>query len=259
MSEKLCWLSWYWRDHIKAKLADKYQMRDWVVKEKGLPEDLLVPLLGVYKRAEEIDYDKLPDSFVLKCNHGCGYNILVPDKKKLDIDAANRQLNAWLEEYYDGGIAEFHYKDIHQHLILVEQYLGDPLSEFPPQDFKVRVSYGEPKWTVCCFDRDEKGEAQYATFDNNWKQLFLTVDEKVSSAPRPKMFDKMLEYSSVLGRDFPFVRVDFYEVDGHIYLGELTFTPMGNMDIAYPNDKDKLLGNSITLPPKRQDKYCYEK
>lgn len=246
LSEKLIWLAYYWRDPIKARLADKYLMRDYVTKEKGLPADILVPLLGVWEKAEDIDYDALPDSFVLKCNHGCGYNILIPNKRLIDREKVNKQLNTWLNEYYEGGVSEFHYMDIHRHLILAEPWLGNPDSGIPPADIKIHVCNGRPCWIVYCFDRVD-GQAKYGTFTPGWVQAYTVKGETKSDVPRPKALEKMLEYATILGKDFPFVRVDFYEVDSVPYLGELTFTPLGNMDTEYKDEYDRKFGDMLTL------------
>lgn len=103
LNEKLIWLSWYWRHPLKTICADKYKMREYVTKNCKLPESLLVPLYGVFKCANDIDFTILPNEFVLKCNHGCGYNILVPDKTKIDYTEVGFKLDNWLSEVYRGG------------------------------------------------------------------------------------------------------------------------------------------------------------
>lgn len=103
LNEKLIWLSWYWRHPLKTLCADKFKVREYVTNTCGLPDSLLVPILGVYNNADDINFDSLPNEFVMKCNHGCGYNILVPDKSVLDIKSSMYTLRTWLSGVYRGG------------------------------------------------------------------------------------------------------------------------------------------------------------
>lgn len=250
LNEKLIWLSWYWRNPLKTLCADKFKVREYVTKTCGLPETLLVPLLGVYNNADEIDFDALPNEFVLKCNHGCAYNILVKDKTSLDFKQTKETLNNWLSEQYSGGVAELHYDDIKPHLILCEQYLHNECQS-DVNDYKVYCINGQPQWIVCCYDRDPiKQVAQLGTFDMNWNQLFYTKDETKVNIPKPKSLSKMVDYAKTLSQDFPLVRVDFYDIDGTPYLGELTFTPLGNMDTDYLPHINEMLGAKLELPQK---------
>lgn len=246
-NEKLIWLSYYWRHPLKTLCADKFKVREYVTNTCGLPDSLLVPLLGVYNNASEIDFEALPNEFVLKCNHGCGYNILVPDKMKLDYAEVKLQLETWLSDIYTGGVSEIHYLDIIPHLILCEKYLP-ALGASSIIDYKIHCINGNPEFVLVCYDRDENEVAKLATFDKEWNQLYYVINEENVKIEKPKSLDRMYEYSSILSNKFPFVRVDFYDVDGNPYLGEMTFTPYGNMIDYYKDDVQISLGKKLKLP-----------
>lgn len=221
-------------------------MREYVTKQCGLSQDLLVPLLGVYKTADEIDFNKLPNRFVLKCNHGCGYNILVRDKSQMDADDVRRQLKVWMDSDYKAGLSEKHYELIKSHLILAEEFL-DALSDGESMiDYKIFCINGDPKFIHVCYNRDEKFDAKLAAFTLDWKQF----EGEPVDITKPFSLDKMLEYAKVLSKDFPFVRVDFYDVDGNPLLGELTFTPYGNMITYFSNETLLKYGKMLKLPRK---------
>lgn len=243
LTEKLIWLSYYWRHPLVVQCADKYRMRDYV-KSVDL-EFLLVPLIGVWEDPEDIDFSALPNSFVLKCNHGCGYNIIVPEKKLLDIQDAKNQLRRWLNETYKGGVAENHYERIKQHLVIAENYL-DALSEGKQLiDYKIFCFNGEPQFVDVCYNRDEN-EAQHAEYTLDWVQF----DCERVNLEKPKTLDKMIEYARMLAKPFPFVRVDFYEIKGTPWLGELTFSPWGNIITHFSKDTQEKYGKLLKLPRK---------
>lgn len=248
-NEKLIWLSLYWRNPLKVICADKYKIRQYVVEHHGLSEDIFVPLIGVYNRADEINFEELPDSFVLKCNHGCGYNYIVKDKSCENFPKIRKQLDLWLSETYRPDSVEDHYGYIKKHVILCEKMIPS-LAGRSAVDYKVHCFNGEPKYIATTFDRDELGNAnKEATFSIEWKQLYYLMDEK-GEIGRPKSLEKMLDIAKILSREIPYVRVDFYDVEGKPYLGEMTFTPMGNMNTDYTKEALNLIGGFLDLPPK---------
>ena len=247
LNEKLIWLSWYWRHPLKTLCADKFKLREYVTNTCGLPDSLLVPILGVYNNVDDINFDSLPNEFVMKCNHGCGYNILVPDKSVLDVKSSMHTLRTWLSGVYMGGVGEIHYLDITPHLIICEKYLP-ALGDSSIVDYKVHCINGNPEFVLVCYDRDENEVAKLATFDKEWNQLYYVINEENVKIEKPKSLDRMYEYSSILSNNFPFVRVDFYDVDGIPYLGEMTFTPYGNMIDYYKDDVQISLGKKLKLP-----------
>lgn len=246
LNEKLIWLSLYWRHPLKSYCADKVKVRDYV-KEKGL-ECILTPILGIYNTPDEIPFSQLPKSFVLKCNHGCGYNIIVFNKDDIDKKVINGQLEAWLQETYGEGTIEIHYRDISQHLIICEKNLCEN-GQKELIDYKVHCINGEPQYIQVCYDRDERGVAHRASYSLNWEPLHYFTEPECE-VDRPKSLNKMIEYSAVLSKDFPYVRVDFYDIDGEPILSELTFTPFGNMIYWVKDSVMDELGEELILPKK---------
>lgn len=251
LNEKLIWLALYWKHPLKAKCADKVKLRNYV-KEKGLPDELMPHLLGCWNDPNEIDFDTLPTQYVLKCNHGCAFNIIVKDCSSINREKLVRQLTQWLSLTYVGSGIEFHYADIYPRLAFCEEYIPITGNGLWQTDYKFMCLNGSPEFILVCYDRDESENAKFASFSLEWEQLFCCVNEQRVDFPKPKSLNKMIEYSHSLSQDFPFVRVDFYEANEKPYLGELTFTPYGNM-ITYIKPEALLsLGKKLKLPKK----YC---
>lgn len=211
-----------------TKCADKYQVGDYV-KSKGL-ESLLIKIYGKWDSADEIDFDMLPDSFVLKTNNSCGQNLIVRDKQELDIKEARQKLNSWLRQSYGHHNAQLHYTRI-KPCIIAEELLIDPSLE-PGEnilDYKVWCFDGSPEtiMTVC----GRRGSQYYVSFyDLDWNNISHKVLNPKSphygniSIPRPKRLKEMLDYAAELSSGLPEVRIDFYNIDGIIHFGEMTFT-----------------------------------
>lgn len=253
LNEKLIWLSLYYQDPNIPLCADKKRVREYVVSKCGLPSSVLVPLLEVYRSAEEIDFDKLPQRFVLKCNHGCGYNILVPDKYIADYSEIRAKLTKWLNEDYRGAISETHYLEINPHLILCEEYLPAFAQGTSIVDYKIVCLNGKPVFCHVCYNRDEEGNAEFCAFTLDWIQFEgVPVDIK-----KPQSFDLMIEYAKKLSVDFPFVRVDFYDVAGKLYFGEMTFTPYGNMITYFSKETLDFYGKMLKLPSKNRNEFPF--
>ena len=249
-NDKLVWLSLYWQNPLKTICTDKYEVRSFITDTCCLPERILVPLLGVWNDANEIDYQSLPEQFVLKCNHGCGYNIICTDKSALDYIDANEKLNKWLSMVYDKNPLQPHYLGIAPHLILCEEFLPSNEGSSSVIDYKIHCLNGTPLFVLVCYDRTEDGTPQLASFDFSWKQLFYVINEPELSFKKPVSLDIMIEYSRKISSYFPFVRVDFYEINGRPFIGELTFTPCGNMIDYFTPDVLKMLGRTLKLPKK---------
>lgn len=246
--EKIMWLklNTYYNNPLITKCVDKYAVREYI-KEKGC-EEILNELIGVYDSSDKIEWDKLPDRFALKCNHGCGYNIICDDRSKLDVTAAKKQLDAWMAEDYYLSFAEVNYKYVPKRIIC-EAYLSSK-DGFLPNDYKIYCFNGVPKLVLTCYDRDDaKEQVQLVFTDLDFNVLPYGAeginDGKVIE--RPESFDKMLEYSKILSEGFPFVRMDFYDIDGKVYFGEMTFTPAGGLAKYYNDEGQKRLGEMISL------------
>lgn len=246
LNEKLLWLSLYWKHPLKAECADKVKVRDYV-RAKGL-EHILTPVIGIFESPNDIPFEQLPSRFVLKCNHGCAYNVIVKDKDSLDIPATISQLSKWMSETYGEGTSELHYRDIRPHLIICEEYLCSDVQE-EMTDYKIHCINGVPEYVQVCYDRDEKGIAHRASYSLNWQPLHY-FKEPECVVERPVSLDRMVEYATILSKDFPYVRVDFYDVKGVPVLSELTFTPFGNMIYWVKDEIMDELGHKLVLPPK---------
>lgn len=247
--EKLLWLMLYWRNPLKTLCADKYEMRSFV--EKHNYKNLLPHLYGVYVKPDNIDFSKLPSKFVIKCTHGCGFNLICTDKSTFCYDHARTKLSAWLATDFSKVLGEIHYSAMRPRII-VEEFLDD-LGADLPCDYKIYCFGGEVHCTMACTGRGVNGRANYDFYDREWKtKLPYSRSAQLASRdiPKPDAYDEMLEAAEVLSRPFPFVRMDFYSIRGKAVLGEMTFTPNGCIDLGYTDDAQHKLGAKIILPSK---------
>ena len=235
IQDKLCWLNIYDTNPLKVKCADKIKLHEYCKDVLG--EDICVPIIKVYNNVSEINWDELPNQFVMKCNHGSGMNIICTDKSKLNkVDAINK-LNRWMKDdfAFRNGF-EAHYHDI-EHKIFVETILGNG----DIMDYKFWCFNGEPKlWTIN--NGNGHGDIMYYYMDGSKCNLYGVKDNE--SYQKPRRFQEMVNYANLLSNRFKFVRVDFYEIDGRVFLGELTFTP-GAMAFKYKNDDDNIKVGSL--------------
>lgn len=244
-NEKIQWMKLYDSTPIKTRLADKYLVREWVKEKIG--EEYLIPLLGVWDNFDEIDFDKLPNQFVLKCNHGCGYNIIVKDKTNFDICEARKKINSWMgEDFAFKGGFEMHYSDIPRKII-AEKYIENSNNDL--YDYKVWCFNGKAQYVQFLSERNTDG-LKMAFYDRNWnKQDFVySYPLDIKENPKPKNIDILLKLAEKLSESFSHVRVDFYITnDGQIYFGEMTFTSCSGMSNWQPKSTDLMLGQMIEL------------
>ena len=244
-NEKIQWSKLYDSTPIKTRLADKFLVRDWVAEKIG--EEYLIPLLGVYDYFEEIDFDKLPNQFVIKCNHGCGYNIIVKDKSKLDLNEVKAKLDKWMTENFafKWGV-ELHYRDIPPKII-IEKFMDDGTGDL--RDYKFTCFNGEPEFIW--MDSDRHSEHKRNLYDLQWNQLDYKVNSKYSTFPspeKPECLEEMVELARKLSADFNYVRVDFYIINNRVYFGEMTFTSSSGTEDICPKSFEKRLSNLFKLP-----------
>lgn len=242
-NEKIQWLKLhdYPNNQLVIDGADKYKVRDYVDK-KGLG-DILVPLIGHWEKPEDIDWDKLPNKFVLKCNHGCAYNILCSDKSKFDKNAAIKKLKKWMKEDFGAFNIETHYSQIKPH-ITCEEYLGNCIT-----DYKFFCFNGQPKYIYVSNDLIHDREAQIGFFYLDGTKMPLVRDDyaPMDIDKLPPFFENMKKSAEILCEDFPFVRVDFFIANNTYYFAELTFTPSGGMMPFNPDKYDLEWGKLIDL------------
>ena len=261
-NEKIEWLKIYSDTTQWTDLADKFKVREYV-KQCGL-EGILVALYGVWRDANEIDFDTLPDTFVLKTNHGFRKTMLIHNKAHLDISQTRSQLNKWLSERYGLISFEPHYWNIDR-VIMAEELLWDDYNASVSSsliDYKFTCIHGKPEFVVVIAGREnitigsdlqEVGFGMQAgVYDLNWKPLNQVINggffSKGSplSIPAPQNLGEMVRICEILSKPFPTVRVDLYEVDNKVYFGELTFTPGGNRNY-FTEDFFLELGEKIDL------------
>lgn len=244
LNEKLQWLKlhYYVNDPLAVQCSDKYQVRSYIA-QKGL-ESKLTKLLGVWENAGDIDWDSLPDQFVLKCTHGCAYNIICKDKSSFDKAAAAKQLNKWLREDFAAFQVEIHYSKIKPRRIIAEEFLGDMLV-----DYKFFCFHGQPQFLYISSDLIHGHQAQIGFFDINGRKLpLIRGDYKdIGDIEIPDCFAEMVEAAKVLSADFPFVRVDFFKTNESYAFAELTFTPSAGMMSLNPKKYDFEWGALLDL------------
>ena len=258
IQEKIQWLNLYDATPLKTLCADKYRVREYVARKIGAK--YLVPLLGFWEDPDEIDFDKLPIQFVLKTNHGSGMNIIVRDKFKLDTRFAREKLRSWLHTDFGMIFLEFHYLKIPR-LVIAEKFL-EVLNESDIPDYKFFCFNGEVRYAQCQMDTSTNLKLNF--FDLNWIPApFFNSSHKpspdIDKIRKPKNLELMIELARELSKDFPFVRADFYEFDGKIYFGELTFTPGAGMFLYDPPEWNLRIGNMLELPQKSKPFNPFEK
>lgn len=246
--EKLIWLNLYWQHPLKAQCGDKYSVREYVI-QAGLGH-LLPDLLGVFQSASEIDFDALPSQFVLKCTHGCKMNIICPNKSQLNIKNTKRVLNRWLRTNYSTIYGELHYSGMTPRIIC-EPFLGSSEGDLP-WDYKVHCFGGKARYIEVCSNRNKDGhEASYNIYSPEGTPLpHMNHGHSHSFFPLPESHKEMISAAERLANNIPYVRVDFFSINCHALLGEMTFTPAGCIDVDLTDYAQEVYGKLIVLPDK---------
>ena len=251
MTDKIHWLKLYDSTPLKGRLADKFLVREWVADTVG--EEYLVPLLGVWDSPDEIDFASLPTSFVLKATHGSGWNILVPNKSALDEEWARGRLKEWLglRQAMKGGF-ELHYEYCEPRIVC-ERFLRDGTGGL--RDYKFMVFDGVVQFA---FTVDRRaGLAMRGTYLPDWTRApfeYTCEAVRAPDVPPPSGLETMLRLASRLGRGFACARVDFYQVRGRVYFGEITFTDADGLSEFAPARYNRIFGDRIVLPEKNSFK-----
>lgn len=254
INEKIQWLICFSDTSEWTRLADKYRVREFV-KERGL-EHILTHLYGVWDDASKIDFDVLPDKFVLKCNHDSGSTIIVDKSRGFEKEQLINNYNHRLKQKFGYTSCEPFYNKIDP-LIIAEEFLEPPASSADSiVDYKIWAFNGHVESIWACYNRTE--EATYVNiFDHDWQchpeySVFTEhYRDGKGRAPRPEHLDEMIQAASILSKGFPQVRADFYEVKGKLYFSEMTFTSLyGRMDF-YTQEYLEKLGSMVVLPKKR--------
>lgn len=244
-NEKLNWLKLHDKNPIYTRIVDKFEAKEYVKNIIG--DQYIIPTLGVWDNFDDIDFDELPQQFVLKCTHDSEGLVIVKDKDKLDKKMAKNKIESALKQNFFYIGREWPYKNVKPRII-AEKYMEDHI-DGELRDYKFFCFDGEPKAMFVASDR-ASDNVKFDYFDLNFNHLDIKQKYPHAEQPlrKPVTFEKMIELSKVLSKGFPHVRVDFYEVDGQLYFGELTFYHFSGFMPFEPNKWDKIFGDWIKLP-----------
>ncbi len=242
-NEKLQWLKLYNHQPKYTLLADKYGVRELIRRIIG--EEYLIPLLGVWEKFDDIDFNRLPNKFVLKCTHDSGGIIICQDKNNFDKKSARKKLSRCLRQNFYNTGRERQYKNIKPRII-AEEYLVDE-SGTQLKDYKFFCFNGVVKAMFVASDRST--ETKFDFYDKEFNHLPVRQQYKNSDHPltKPKKFEEMVRLAEILSKGYPHIRVDLYNANGKIYFGEYTLFHFSGMERFYPDDFDCFLGSCIDL------------
>jgi len=249
-NEKLQWLKLYDRNPLYTIMVDKYKVKEYVANIIG--KEYIIPTLGVWDNPEEIKFDKLPNQFVLKCNHNSGLGMCIcKDKTKLDIKKVKKELTNGLKQDYYLTNREWPYKNVPRKII-AEQYMED--KEIKGLiDYKFFCFNGQPKFMYISNDIGMNPHTDFFDMDKNMLLFRIKDPPSLKKPTIPKQFEQMKQIAICLSKNIPHVRVDFYIVKEQIYLGELTFFHNSGFIKFTPNEWDKKIGDWLVLPKKTNE------
>lgn len=250
-NEKLQWLKIYDRKPEYTTMVDKHLAKEYVASKIG--REYIIPTLGVWEKAEDIDFDALPNQFVLKCNNDSGGIVICKDKSKLNKEEAIRLLSSRLNNNGFWYGREWPYKNVKPY-ILAEKYMEDMTTGEKHKDgltdYKVHVFNGRPRFILVCKDRYGKNGMTETFFTDHWEKMNMrrtNQSDSLELIPKPAELEQMLNLATVLADNMPFLRVDFYVVNHKLYFGELTFYPASGFKAFEPQIWDRQLGDYLTL------------
>ena len=250
-NEKLQWLKLYNRKDIYTTMVDKYEVKKFIAEKLG--EEYVIPTLGVWDNVEDIDFDALPDKFVLKCTCNSGGLVICKDKSKLNIEEVKKNLKKSLKNNYFWHGREWPYKNVKPRII-AEKYMMEVQKDGQEclMDYKFFCFNGKVKVMYIANEKANPPTTDYFDVDFNHLDL-ITKDKNAKIMPeKPEKYDQMKNIAETLSKDIPFVRVDFYCIDGQIYFGEFTFFHNAGLCSFKPDKWDAILGSWIELPEKRK-------
>lgn len=245
-TEKLQWYKLYYRNPLMTQCADKYSVREYIIS-KGY-KDILVPLYGVYDKAEEINFKELPNKFVLKTTNGSHTNILCENKNELNLEETRETLNRWVKKRSAKLGREWAYYDI-KPKIICEEYLEKDRND-DLIDYKFFCFHGKAYCLYVIAERFFNTGIKLGIYDMDFKRLpysRVDIEGLTKDIEKPKNFEKMVQIAEDLAKDFPHVRVDFYNINGKIIFGELTFYDGSGYKGFTPNEFDFKLGSQFNI------------
>ena len=246
-NEKLQWLKIYNRKPEYTMMVDKYLVREYIANKIG--EEYLIPLIGVWDNPNDIDFNSLPDQFVIKCNHNSGMGMYIcKDKKRMNIPRVRAKLRkGYRQDFFLPG-REWPYKDVPKKIV-AEKYMEDKATG-ELRDYKIYCFGGEPKIIMISRNRQGVGQTYFDYYDTefNWMDMTWGNPRSPQKGEKPERFEEMLDLARVVSAGIPHVRVDFYIANGQIYFGELTFFDGSGFEAIYPPKYDRIMGDWIELP-----------
>ena len=251
LNEKLQWLKLYDHKPEYTVFGDKYAVRDYIARHFG--PDLLVPLLFSTTSWRDVRKENIPDvPCILKASHDSGHNLIIRDKEAVDYPRLRENCRYWLHTNYYHIWREWHYKDIKPRRILIEQLLLTQEGKIP-NDYKLHFIDGQFQFIYVSFDR--QGVNDRCLYDIDWNRLpFVWVpadsyrpEMNTADVPRPATFPEMLRIGAEIARTMHYVRVDFYDVDGKLYMGEITLSHGSGFDSFFPAEYDRIYGEKMKL------------
>lgn len=245
-NEKLQWMKLNYRDPICTRMVDKYEAKQYVAERIGT--EYIIPTYGVWDRFEDIDFDSLPDQFVLKCTHDSGGLVICREKAKLNKEAAKRKIEKCFKRNYFWHGREWPYKNVKPRII-AEKYMED-VSSRELVDYKFYCFNGKPEFLYVSTGLENHATASISFFDFDFKKMpFYRADFKQFDEPpkKPEKFAQMIELAAELSQGFPFLRVDLYQINGQIYFSELTFIPSSGTMPLEPASADLEMGKLLNL------------
>lgn len=247
-NEKIQWLKLYDRNPEYTKMVDKYEAKKYVASVIG--EEYIIPTLGVWDCFEDIDFDSLPEKFVLKCTHDSGGVVIVRDKKKLDKEAARKKINYCLRRNYFWSTREWPYKNVKPRIIAEQYVMNEEDGEL--KDYKLMCFSGRVRCSFVCTNRNAKEGLCVNFYDTDWKPMPFErhYPRNPIETPKPNRYEKMVEFAEQLSHTIPFVRVDFYQNGEHLLFGELTFYPGSGLEEFTPVEWDYTLGSWLKTSEK---------
>lgn len=245
-TEKLQWLKLHDHRPEYTTMVDKYEVKNYVSQKIG--KEYVVPLLGVWECVEDIDFESLPQQFVLKATHDSGGLIICKNKNELNKADVKRTFDKLLKRNYYDGTREWPYKNVKPRII-AEAYMEDK-TQGELRDYKFFTFGGEPKVLYITKGRGDDESTTADFFDMEFKHLLFTIDHDMAPVPpeKPENFELMKELAAKLSEGTPQLRVDFYEVDGKVYFGEMTFFHCSGLTPFHPETWDRIFGDWVTLP-----------
>ncbi len=245
-NEKLQWLKLHDRKDIYTTMVDKYEVKKYVAKIIG--EEYIIPTYGIYDSFNDINFDKLPNQFVIKCTHDSGGLVVCRNKNDFNFKESKNKIEQCLKNNFYYNSREWPYKNVKPRVI-VEKYMQDANSK-ELKDYKFYCFNGIPKYLYVSEGLENHETAKIEFFDMDFHTApFQRTDYKTFDIKPdiPINFEKMKELSLILSKNIPFVRVDFYEINKKVYFGELTFTPCGGFMPFSPDEWDYKLGDMLDI------------